>query len=117
MNSKDIIKQHLEEMAAKDKAFAARFADETKNLDGCMDYIESRAKKEAVRGCAIIEDRIVYGWAAHYYQEESLKDEKEIETKPKQEIATKVSISKKPKAKVEEKKSKYIELDLFGGTL
>lgn len=115
MNSKDIIKQHLEEMAAKDKAFAARYADEAKNLDGCMDYIESRAKKEAVRGCAIIEDSIVYGWAAHYYQEESLKGEKEIEDKPKQEIATKVSISKKPKA--EEKKSKYIELDLFGGTL
>ena len=49
MNSKDIIKQHLEEMAAKDKAFAARYADEAKNLDGCMDYIESRAETELKR--------------------------------------------------------------------
>jgi hypothetical protein len=115
MGNKDIIKQHLDGMAEKDKAFAERYANDAKNLDACMDYIMQRARKEATKGMAIIEDNIVYGWAAHYYQEDNLKDEKkEAKDKPKQEIATKVKISKKVKA---EKKSEYIELDLFGGTV
>ena len=115
MDNKEAIKQHLDEMAAQDKAFAVRYADESKSLDDCVDYIMVRARKEASRGGAWIEDSIVYGWAAHYYQEDNLKEEKtESKDKPKQEIATKVSISKKSKA---EKKSEYIELDLFGGTL
>lgn len=120
MNSKDIIKQHLESMAAKDKAFAKVYAKESKNLDECIEYIRSRAKKEAVSGCAIIEDSVVFGWASHYYQEDNLKEEKSESIKAQStkeqepKTAVKVSITKKRKT---EKKSDYIELDLFGGTL
>lgn len=128
MGNKDIIKQHLDSMAEKDKAFAERYANGAKNLDACMDYIMQRARKEATKGMAMIEDNIVYGWAAHYYQEDNLKDEKTTDDnddkylsefqvdddKQEKETATKVKISRKPKS---EKKCDYIELDLFGGTV
>jgi hypothetical protein len=118
---KELIKAHLEKMAAQDFAFAERYKLETKSLDKCLQYITTQAKKQAKNGCAAIEDAVVYGWAVHYYQEDDVKTE-EVKAKvvaPKTEKPKEVAKVKeiKPiKALVRDKKNegKCVQLDLFG---
>ena len=112
---KKVIEQHLEKMAVADKSFAERYADKSKNIDACVDYIRDKARKQASSGMAAIEDSIVFGWAAHYYQEADLKEKSNELDDDKTEISCNVTIGKKRKA--EKKQSNCLELDLFGGTL
>lgn len=46
-----------------------------KTLDGFMKYASSEARKLASKGAnsACIEDKVVYGWAVHYFEEESIE--------------------------------------------
>ena len=46
-----------------------------KDLNGFMNYANAEARKLAEKGsnCACIEDKIVYGWAIHYFEENSLE--------------------------------------------
>lgn len=46
-----------------------------KDLDGFMKFACSEAKKQAAKGAnsACIEDAVVYGWAIHYFEEDSLE--------------------------------------------
>lgn len=65
-----------------------------KNLWQCWQYITSEAKKQAKNGCACISDTEVFGWAMHFFEEESIpattnyhsaaapKKEEEKEQKP-----------------------------------
>jgi regulatory protein YycH of two-component signal transduction system YycFG len=87
-------------------------------LDSCCQYITSQAKKQAKNGCAAIEDAVVYGWAVHYYQEDSVVIEK---TNVKKVVAKKETTTPKEvkpiKALVSDKKNKgkCVEMDLFAG--
>ena len=116
MEFKEIIKAHLDKMAQQDFAFAERYKLESKNLNSCCDYIRTQAKKHAKAGCAAIEDAVVYGWAVHYYMEDSVK----IDTTAKAKVTTskddkpKESKPKQVKALVKDKKEdKCIQLDMF----
>ena len=59
-----------------------------KTLDGFMKYASSEARKLASKGAnsACVEDKVVYGWAIHYFEEsgieETLYNEDETEYKP-----------------------------------
>ncbi len=46
-----------------------------KTLDGFMQYASSEARKLASKGAnsACVEDKVVYGWAVHYFQEDSIE--------------------------------------------
>lgn len=46
-----------------------------KTLDGFMKYAETEARKLAEKGAnsACVEDTIVYGWAMHYFEEDSVE--------------------------------------------
>ena len=121
MDFKEIIKNHLDKMAQQDFAFAERYKLESKNLDKCLGYIKSEAKKQAKNGCAAIEDAVVYGWAVHYYMEDDVKVE-EVKAKVAVPMADKPKAEKpkeiKPiKALVKDKEinNKCVQLDLFGG--
>lgn len=91
-----------------------------KTMEGCFDYIKNEAKKQAVKGCACIEDQEVYGWAMHYFEEDAIK-EGEI----KQHAAvynTEPAVKKPEPKKPEPKKTNDLDgqLDLFsmiGGEL
>lgn len=67
------IKNHLDDMAAKDAAFAEKYANPKKSLKECWDYIWSCAAKASRRTSCCIDDDIVYGWAVHYYDEEKVE--------------------------------------------
>ena len=73
---KEIIKDHLDNMAKKDGNFAQIYRKENKNIDECVDYIMSEMRK---KGNAVgVKDEVVYGLAVHYYEEDSIKDIKPI---------------------------------------
>ncbi len=46
-----------------------------KSLDGFMKYASDEARKLASKGAnsACVEDKVVYGWAVHYFEEESIE--------------------------------------------
>lgn len=44
-----------------------------KSLKKMNDFIRNKAKNMAVDGCAVVEDKEVFGWAVHYYDEEIVK--------------------------------------------
>lgn len=81
----ELIKAHLEENASeilsdkinngtpfeKDgKTFINK-----KTLDGFMKYASDEARKLASKGAnsACVEDKVVYGWAVHYFEEDSIE--------------------------------------------
>ena len=118
MDFKEAIKRHLDKMAAQDFAFAERYKLESKNLDSCIAYIKSEAKKQAKNGCAAIEDSIVYGWAVHYYQEDSviITETTAKVVAPKTEKPKETTKEIKPiKALVKDKSNnvKCVQLDMF----
>lgn len=67
------IKTYLEQKAEQDPLFAPTYAKENKSIKECCEYIRQQAKKQAVGRCAVISDEEVYGWAVHYYDEDSIK--------------------------------------------
>lgn len=70
------IKTYLEQRASEDELFAKSYAKKNKSIEECCEYIISQAKKQAVKGCAMIEDDVVFNWAVHYYDEDDIKIEK-----------------------------------------
>lgn len=63
-----LILQYLEQNASE--SLAERINAGKHNLNDCFNYIRDQAKKRAVGGVAAIEDRQVYGWAVHYFEED-----------------------------------------------
>ena len=112
MNVKEIIYQHLTDMAKKDDNFKTCFEDKAKNIDDCLNYILGQAKKEATHNAAVIEDSVVFGWAAHYYQEKDIKPEKAIVAEIKTS-SDKVIPAPQTKEKEAVKKPVMVEGSLF----
>lgn len=66
------IKNYLDERAKSDELFAQSYAKPNKNIDECFDYILGEAHK--IGGTAVcVSDEVVFGWAVHYYDEDSIK--------------------------------------------
>ena len=76
-----------------------------KDLNTFMKYASEEARKLAEKGanCACIEDKIVYGWAIHYFEEDSLEgnlyneDGTEYKVETKKTVAPKVESKPTPK--------------------
>ena len=62
-----------------------------KTLDGFMSFATEEARKQAEKGAryAMVEDAVVFGWAVHYFEEDSIEgtlfneDGSEYKTQPK----------------------------------
>ena len=77
-----------------DELLATAMQSKDKNIQSCYEYVKAQAKKQAVAGCAMIEDAVVYGWAHHYYIESKETIDKEMKkSAPKAEKKT----AEKPK--------------------
>lgn len=69
-----VIKDHLEKMAAQDEAFAEKYAAKCENEDEsikkCCSYIINEVQKKYKQGnSAVLTDAEVFGMAMHYYDE------------------------------------------------
>ena len=91
-----------------------------KDLDGFMKYANDEARKLAEKNtnCACIEDKVVYGWSIHYFEEDSLEGNlyNEDGTEYKVEIKkTTPKIESKPEPKKPEKQQTTL-FDLMATT-
>ena len=91
-----------------------------KDLDGFMKYAHQEARNLAEKNtnCACIEDKVVYGWAIHYFEEDSLEGNlyNEDGTEYKVEIKkTTPKIESKPEPKKPEKQQTTL-FDLMATT-
>lgn len=69
---KTAIKTYLDNRAAEDPQFAARYANPKKSIDECCKYITGEAYAKAKNGTAVLSDEVVYGMAVHYYDEDNI---------------------------------------------
>lgn len=76
-----ILAKYLLNFANGDEHFKQKLIETDKTLDGCINYIKSKARKQAVSGCAMIEDDVVWYQARHYFLEDSINNE--VKSKPK----------------------------------
>lgn len=78
-----------------------KISNGTKTLAQCWAYITGEAKKQAQNGCAVIDERTVFGWAIHFFEEDSI-----VPGKIKENATVKtVNIeTPQPKKKAKEKK-------------
>lgn len=115
-----IILQHLIKDCETDESLKLNIETKIKNTPlGMFNYIKDKAKKEAVDGCAMIEDSKVYEWAREYWNDYEEKDK--VEETPKENASYNDALKTNEKYKQrEEKKTKrevkdLYEDDLFGG--
>jgi hypothetical protein len=77
-----------------DELLATAMQSNDKNIQSCYEYVKAQARKQAVAGCAMIEDAVVYGWAHHYYIESKETIDKEMK---KSDPKTEKKTAEKPK--------------------
>ena len=65
----DVIYQHLMTIPG----MGEKMRNPNKTITDMFKYIENQARKQAVKGCAMVEDQVVFGWAVHYYDEENVE--------------------------------------------
>lgn len=105
---KDYLQNNVSEVLAEKINNGVRIVKDNKTLinkktlSGFMKYACDEARKQAEKGtnCACIEDKVVFGWAIHYFEEDA------IEGNLYNEDGTKYKIEKpitKPAPKVETK--------------
>ena len=92
-----------------------------KTLDGFMSFATEEARKQAEKGAryAMVEDDVVFGWAVHYFEEDSIEgtlfneDGTEYKTQPKQ-TAKAPTVKAQPKPQPKPQMSMF---DLMGENL
>lgn len=87
--NEELVLEHLKNTVTD--ILAEKINTGKKTLAGCWNFIVGEAKKKAVQGCACIEDKEVFGWAVHYFEEDSIE---ECKSAP----AVKTATTAKPKA-------------------
>lgn len=74
------IKNYLDSRAKEDSLFAETYKKANKSIKECCKYIYSQARKLAKGSNSVgIDDATVYGWAVHYYDEDDIKLDGELE--------------------------------------
>ena len=92
-----------------------------KTMDGFMAFATEEARKQAEKGAryAMVEDAVVFGWAVHYFEEDSIEgtlyneDGSEYKTQPKQ-TAKAPTVKAQPKPQPKPQMSMF---DLMGENL
>ena len=108
-----IILKHLEKECETDNSLKNNIETKINNTPlGMFNYIKKKARKEAIDGCAMIEDSKVYEWAREYWNDYDETNKLEEQPKPKEEKVIKEAIKEKKQKR--EIKDLY-EDDLFGG--
>ena len=91
---KQIIQSYLEERAKNDPHFASVYAKPNKNINECLDYILSEAKKRGNAVC--MSDDEVFGLAVHYYDEDDIKVSRQTNYKAATSQAPKSDVGAAP---------------------
>lgn len=113
------IKNYLDSRAKEDSLFAETYKKENKSIEECCKYIMQQAQKmynKRVNGGIAIDRKTVYGWAVHYYDEDDIKLEGElerVEVAAPTTIQNPISKEKPVQKKNERKKTKQERQKIF----
>lgn len=113
------IKNYLDSRAKEDSLFAETYKKENKSIEECCKYIMQQAQKmynKRVNGGIAIDRKTVYGWAVHYYDEDDIKLEDElerVEVAAPTTIQNPISKEKPVQKKNERKKTKQERQKIF----
>ena len=111
-----VIKAYLEQNASETLADKINYGTEIqkdgrtlvnkKTLDGFMKYANDEARKIAEKGSnyACVEDATVFGWAIHYFEEDSIEEKLYNEDGTEYQAKKPKADAKKPTKKAEVKK-------------
>ncbi len=125
----EIIKEYLENNASETLAEKINNGIKTekdgksliskKNLSGFFKYATEEARKQAEKGAnsAMIEEKVVFGWAMHYFEEDSIEgtlyNEDGTEYKPVIKKTTKPTVTTTPTPYVPPVKKPEPQMSLF----
>ena len=115
----DTIKNYLDSRAKEDSLFAETYKKANKSIKECCKYIMQQAQKmynKRVNGGIAIDRKTVYGWAVHYYDEDDIKLEGElerVEVAAPTTIQNPISKEKPVQKKNERKKTKQERQKIF----
>lgn len=118
-NFETIIQTYLENRAKTDSLFAETYKKANKSIKECCKYIMQQAQKmynKRVNGGIAIDRKTVYGWAVHYYDEDDIKLEGElerVEVAAPTTIQNPISKEKPVQKKNERKKTKQERQKIF----
>ena len=100
------VAKYLEKNASeplREKILAAR--KEGVSISQCFAYITAEAKKRAKKGCAMIEDEVVYGWAVHYFEDEWIAERERKAKEAKEAEERKIRWEQERKERAEKSKA------------
>lgn len=118
----ELVKQYLEENAShtlaekinKGTSFEkdSKILTNKKTLDDFMKYASDEARKLASKGasCACVEDKVVFGWAIHYFEEDSIEGTLYNEDGTEYKPAPKYTPAKVKKVEPEKPKQQQVSL-------
>lgn len=115
----NIIQSYIENRAKDDSLFAETCKKANKSIKGCCKYIYAQAKNMAKGGKVVgIDDDTVFGWAVHYYDEDSIEidevDDELVEVSAPSEDTLKSTIHQERRPKrVKKEKINNMQLSLF----
>lgn len=118
-NFETTIQTYLENRAKTDSLFAETYKKANKSIKECCKYIMQQAQKmynKRVNGGIAIDRKTVYGWAVHYYDEDDIKLEGElerVEVAAPTTIQNPISKEKPVQKKNERKKTKQERQKIF----
>ena len=103
--------QYLESNASD--VLAEKINNGSKTLEGCWKFIESQARKKAKgKDCICCSDQEVFGWAVHFFEEDSIKEaEKKAEVVKATPTGMKKMEPEPKKEKKEPKKEEVVQLE------
>lgn len=105
-----IVLAYLEENASD--SLVERINSGKKTMRDCWTFITQQARKTATNNCACIEDREVFGWAIHFFEEdgitvkaaEAARKDEEVNPKIKERYEKTLEEQHKKMVEQEEKK-------------
>ncbi len=118
-SNQQIILDYLEKNSSD--SLAERINTGSKTIKQCWNYILSEARKSAKGNCAFVDDTTVFGWAVHFFEEDTIKGD-EFNGSSKVEVTTSAAASTEPSTprpvpKVKKVNTDYNQIsfaDLFG---
>lgn len=121
----ELVKQYLEENASQTLVEKinngtpfekeGKILTNKKTLDSFMKYASDEARKLASNGanCACVEDKVVFGWAIHYFEEDSIEGTLYNEDGAEYKPAPKYTPAKVKKVEPEKPKQQQVSLFEF----
>lgn len=118
----ELVKQYFEDTASQTLAEKinigtpfekdGKILTNKKTLDGFMKYASDEARKLASNGanCACVEDKVVFGWAIHYFEEDSIEGTLYNEDGTEYKPAPKYTPAKVKKVEPEKPKQQQVSL-------